>query len=800
MNRSLRLSVLLALAVGSTQAAALELGQIQVKSALGQPLLAEIPLNPEHPSELQNLSARLASGEDFAKAGISGAPNVPLQFAVVDGGGGRKVIRITSSAPVNDPYLDLLVEVSNAQGKSVREFAILLDPPSASSAASVARAPTQAPAAASRPSRHEAPKPSAEEKQQAQAQAATPKPTTKPAAKPAPATGQYGPVERGQTLSSIAKATAPQGVDINQMLLALKQANPDAFYRDNVNALKTGAVLRVPSREDALAMEAAAAAAEVRRQNGDWSSGAARTPTSVADAGTRPTASTAPTAGKGEPADRLSLVPVKDGSQGAAGGSAKGDKDAKGAALREDLLRSKEAMASLEQQGNELKSRLKDLEDINQKNTKLLALKDNEIADLQRQLAEVRKASGTPAPAAKQGAAPTPAENKPAEAKPAMAEASKPAPAASTAKPAAEPASPTLAVTPAGASSVPAHGGTAATAAVASTPAAANPASKPAAPKPAPVPPPAPAEEPWYMQTWAMAAAAGAVVLLLLGALLGRRKKAPAAPKASSSSSLADRFGNEPAVGSADPDQDELLDQLAEHPDDVGLHLELVSLYYSRRDVDHFEAAAEAMHAHITGPDQPEWLDVVAMGEDLAPEHPLFAKPGSMPRPPQDEDEHEALHQFDLDRYASESHDDIPPIPAAPVPPKHPKVSEYHFDFDLTPRPLTGAAPPQEPAEAESAHAGHEPVSTWQFADLEDEIPAAAPAPAHAPAEDEFAHAGDSHLGGFSDDPVDTKLDLARAYLDMGDPDGARAMLEEVLHEGTQMQKDVAQKLLDGIR
>ena len=60
MNRTLKLSMLLALALGSSQAAALELGQIQVKSALGQPLLAEIPLTPETPAELQNLSARLA--------------------------------------------------------------------------------------------------------------------------------------------------------------------------------------------------------------------------------------------------------------------------------------------------------------------------------------------------------------------------------------------------------------------------------------------------------------------------------------------------------------------------------------------------------------------------------------------------------------------------------------------------------------------------------------------------------------------------------------------------------------------
>lgn len=794
MNRSLRLSVLLALAVGSTQAAALELGQIQVKSALGQPLLAEIPLNPEHPSELQNLSARLASGEDFAKAGISGAPNVPLQFAVVDSGSGRKVIRITSAAPVNDPYLDLLVEVSSASGKSVREFAILLDPPNAPAAAApVARAPTQAPAPASstRP-RHAAPAPAPVPEEHV---AAAPKPAkpAKPAAAPAPAAGgQYGPVERGQTLSAIAKNTAPEGVDINQMLLALKQANPDAFYRDNINALKSGAVLRVPSREDAQAMAVAAAAAEVRRQNSDWSSGAARTPTSVADAGTRPAASTAPTTGAKEAADRLSLVPAKEGAQGA-GGNAKGDKDGKvAAALRDDLLRSKEALASLEQQGGELKSRLKDLEDINQKNTKLLALKDNEIADLQRQLAEARKAAGMPAaPAAKQAAAPTPAE----EAKPLAAT---PAPAASTHKPASEAAGPTLAVTPAGAGSAPGHAGTAATAAIASTPAA-KPAAKPAAPKAAPVPPPAAAEEPWYMQTWTLAAGAGVVVLALLGLLLGRRKK-PAQEPSRSASSLADRFGAEPGVGSIDPDQDELLDQLAEHPDDVGLHLELVSLYYSRRDVEHFEAAAEAMHAHIATPEQEEWQDVVRMGEDLAPGHPLFMRPGA-PLPSHDEDEHDALHHFDLDRYASESsddtaHDGIPPIPAAPVPPKSPKVSEYHFDFDLTPRPVSNAQAPAL-AEPEPELESGEAVSRWQFADLEDEIPASTHA--HVPAED--GHAADLHDegDGFSDDPADTKLDLARAYLDMGDPDGARAMLEEVLQEGSQMQKDVARKLLDGI-
>ncbi|WP_266168977.1 FimV/HubP family polar landmark protein [Dyella subtropica] len=801
MNRSLKLSVLLALAVGSGQAAALELGQIQIKSALGQPLLAEIPLNPEHPSELQNLSAKLASGEEFAHAGISGGvPSLPLQFSVVDAGNGRKFIRITSSAPVNDPYLDLLVEVSSSSGKSVREFAILLDPPSATAAAAPeTRAPTQAPAA-SKPSRHAAAAPAATE------QAAVPKPV---AAKPAKqqasaqpsaagAAGKFGPVERGQTLSGIAKATAPAGVDVNQMLLALKQANPDAFYRDNINALKTGAVLRVPSREDAQAMAVAAAVAEVRRQNGDWRSGAARTTTSVADAGTRPSASTAPTSAKTDTSDRLALVPAKEGGQGS---DTRAGKDGKGAAgLHQDLLRSQEALASLEQQGNELKSRLKDLEGINTKNTKLLSLKDNEIAELEHKLAEARKAANMPVePAAgAKPAAAAPVESKDikaaAAATPVAAKEAAPAVAASSVKPAAPTQAsegPALAVTPPVAVS-PAHAGTAA---VASAPAAepAKPAVKPPVAKPAPAPAPAP-EEPWYTQTWALAAGGGAAVLLLFGALLGRRKKAaPAAATAASFSSLADRFGATPTVGDADPDQDELLDQLAEHPDNVGLHLELVSLYYSRRDVDHFEAAAEAMHAHISGPDQPEWQDVVHMGEDLVPGHPLFAHAheAAPPLPPQNEDEHDALHHFDLGSYADE-HSDIPPIPAAPVASKSQKVSEYHFDFDLTPRPLNGAGPVAAPAaQVEDEHRAA--ASSWQFADVEEE------------AQTEHGHSlagsGQSHENGeFNDDPADTKLDLARAYLDMGDPDGARAMLDEVLHEGSQIQKDVARKLLDGIR
>src|SRR6185437_5930157 len=414
------------------------------------------------------------------------------------------------------------------------------------------------------------------------------------------ANGRFGPVERGQTLSVVAHQTAPAGVDLNQMLLALKQANPDAFYRDNINALKAGAVLRIPDKAAAEAVAVAAAAAEVRRQNGDWRSGTvSSSPVSVADAGTRATTSSSPSGAAASTGDHLALVPAKQGGKAAptASGSDKSN------ALRQDLLRNQEAMANLQQQGEDLKSRLKDLNDINSKNERLLALKDNEIAELQQKLAAARKAAGQPA--------------EPAHAATAGVSMAAAAAGANASKPAEQPAS---------AASAPAAGSEAAAATAASTakaeaPAAASTApaaSKPAATpvsttpiKPTVIKPAAPVagEEPWYTQLWAQALGAAVIVLLLLGALLGRRRKAkPAAASSKLAPSLADRFGDAaPADGGDDVDQNMLLDQLAEHPDDIGLHLELVSLYYGRRDVERFEAAAEAMHAHVTDPQQEEW-------------------------------------------------------------------------------------------------------------------------------------------------------------------------------------------------
>ncbi len=776
MNRSLKLSMLVALALGSSQLLAVDLGQVQVKSALGQPLLAEIPLQSSNPAELRGLTVKLASSEQFARAGIvGGRTSIPLHFSVANAAGKHPVIRITSSVPVDDPYLDLLIEVDGKAGPSVREYAILLDPPGMHAAA-------MTPAAPAAPRQAESPRAVA---------APTPRPAAAaPASSPVGVSnGRYGPVQSGQTLTGIARNLAPAGVDVKQMMLALQQANPDAFYRENINALKSGAVLRVPTSAEAQALSVAAAVAQVRRQNSDWRAGTPGQPAVMADAATRAPASSSPAATATGNGDRLALVPAQTGGSTAGRGAGQGGKSA--ADVREELMRTKESMASLQQQGSDLKTRLKDLTDINSKNEHLLSLKDSQIAELQAKLAAARKAAGAPAqepPASASVAAASPAE----ASESAVQEAAAAGSSAGTNETPVGAATSTLAQsTSVAASSTTLAAGSLVPTAATSTAAVVTPAvaaaSTTAAVEPAgqPVPAPMPVvEQPWYMQTWAWAAGAAVVVLLLLLTMLGRRRK-PVVAK--SGSSLADRFGATPTADDNlhdgdDVDQEQLLDQLAEHPDDIYLHLELVTLYYSRRDVERFEAAAEAMHAHITDPDQDEWQDVVHMGEDLAPEHPMFDHHQESAAP-----ETDAGQGFDIDDYEDEDGDDASSVrsslpPALPAEPK--KVSEYNFNFDLT-HPAASESDSRAPAAAEDVTAGqeHTDPAAWDAPEA-DALPAS------------------DHLGepvDFSDDPVDTKLDLARAYLDMGDADGARAMLGEVLKEGTQMQRDTARKLLDSL-
>ncbi|MBX3726361.1 MAG: hypothetical protein KF823_10650 [Xanthomonadales bacterium] len=152
----MKIRVLLAaslMALLSGAAWALGLGEIVVNSRLNQPLSAEILVREAFPGEAEQLVARLASQEDFARVGLERArmPVTP-RFEVGRNQRGQTVIRIRSDEPVREPFLTLLVEASWSGGRLLREYGVLLDPPVSAPASSIARsepaaAPPPAPAA-----------------------------------------------------------------------------------------------------------------------------------------------------------------------------------------------------------------------------------------------------------------------------------------------------------------------------------------------------------------------------------------------------------------------------------------------------------------------------------------------------------------------------------------------------------------------------------------------------------------------------------------------------------------------------
>ena len=236
MKKSIKISGLLSallLACGGTHAAGL--GKLSVQSALGQPLRAEIELLSVTKEELPGISARLASQELFRQARIdrSGALGA-LEFDVAQRANGQPVIRISSSTPMADPFLDMLIELNWSTGRIIREYTILLDPPAEGRSTPQA---TAVKPAVSDTVATEASKPAQE----------VSKPVAEPAAKPAPS--RYGPVKPGETLRSIASRVKGADVTLEQMMAGLYLSNKPAFIDGNMNLLKKGAVLNVPSSE-----------------------------------------------------------------------------------------------------------------------------------------------------------------------------------------------------------------------------------------------------------------------------------------------------------------------------------------------------------------------------------------------------------------------------------------------------------------------------------------------------------------------------------------------------------------------
>ncbi|AZE09880.1 hypothetical protein C4K10_1585 [Pseudomonas chlororaphis subsp. aureofaciens] len=127
-NRPWLLLLLLA-TLYSSLASAVGLGEITVHSALNQPLEAEIALVQAQGLEEGELAVSLATAGEFKQAGVERLPFLEdLRFTPILQGE-RRVIRVVSSKPVNEPFLDFLLQVNQANGRQLREYTLLIDPP-----------------------------------------------------------------------------------------------------------------------------------------------------------------------------------------------------------------------------------------------------------------------------------------------------------------------------------------------------------------------------------------------------------------------------------------------------------------------------------------------------------------------------------------------------------------------------------------------------------------------------------------------------------------------------------------------
>ncbi len=244
---------------------AVGIGKLTVLSGLGQPFRGEIELLAVERSEEGSLAARLASPEIFQQAKVerSGAL-LSLRFDVAQKQNGQWFIKLSSQNPINEPFLDILVEVNWPSGKLLREYTILLDPPGLAAQQPPAP-PLEVPAAtASTPIADEV-------KAGAPGDVLAGKTKKPPKSEPQPlAQREYGPVKSGDTLTKIAAAVKPEGVNTEQMLVALFRANQQAFSGKNMNRLKTGQILRIPDATEPGSPTPGEALKEIRAHTADW--------------------------------------------------------------------------------------------------------------------------------------------------------------------------------------------------------------------------------------------------------------------------------------------------------------------------------------------------------------------------------------------------------------------------------------------------------------------------------------------------------------------------------------------------
>ncbi len=655
-------------------------GQLRVQSNLGQPLQAEIDITGVSAEEADSLAVKLAPASAYSRAGLTYLPAISgVKLDVQKRPNGSYVATVRSNQPLSEPFVDILVDMSWSSGKVTRAYTFLLDPagakPSNQSFAPTtvvqAATPDVAPTAPAPVAVAPAPAPAAA----APAAEARPAPVRQPRRAPAPAvtdgTAAHGSytVQQGDTLYAIAgeAAQGQDSVSLEQMLLALYRNNPNAFIGGNINRIRSGAVLKVPSAQQAQSVSPREARREVVARTQGFDSYRSRLAAAAAaksvEAGSgreqsgnvtaRVQDTTVPSAG---PRDELKLSKAEKGAQAKAQAQAEAD------------VANQRKLKDAESRVTDLEKNISDMQ-------RLMELKNAELTKLNQanQAAAAKPAAGA-APAAATAAA-TAAKAADTAAAPAPtvvpAETAKPAEATSTATPVPAPAATAAASAPEGTAA------SAAQVAAASTPAAAAPASAPAvAKKKPPVIQPVPVETSFVDELLGnpMLLPGGGVLVALLGgyAYYRRRQKQKGSENTGFGDSILSQestvmagghslfgtaggqsvdtsqhsvFGADFRIGNNSPEATEvdpiaeaevyiaygrdvqaeeiLREALQQNPERQAIRLKLLEIYNTRQDVEGFRVIAEEMFAQVGG-QSADWLQVAEMGRKLDPGNALY--------------------------------------------------------------------------------------------------------------------------------------------------------------------------------
>ena len=408
---------------GVTSAEAAGLGRLTVQSALGQPLRAEVEVTSVSPDEAESLKARIASPEAFSRVGLQYKEALSGVRMDVENRGGRYFIKVTSSRPINDPFVDLVVELSWASGTFSREYTFLLDPPTQQNAnqanrsgnapvagAATAAAATGAAASGSNAVRTIDPATGRLVNQERGAQGRSQAASQPTEAKQQPAAQAQGgrdasseggtvTVGQGETLGMIAARVRPASATLDQTIVAIYRTNPTAFIQNNPNLIRQGRTLTIPSEGEIAAIDSTEAGRQLRMAARDFRSYKERM------AGTTPEVAT----GNGSSTASGAISAKVDDERGGQAGSqdrlelsrSEGGKDEQGSAVG---ARDAEAQVAREAALKEANSRIAELEKNVGALKSMLELKDKSLADLQAQLEKARVAgaqvSGTVAAAA----------------------------------------------------------------------------------------------------------------------------------------------------------------------------------------------------------------------------------------------------------------------------------------------------------------------------------------------------------------------------------------------------------------